>query len=199
MNMTELIGQVNEKYPKGVSDASIALKADVIQKRIYRKLKKQNFVTYDLVTGQSEYALTMPLTSVFQVDVRNAASGKYCRYPLRKMKDITNNCSKYHYFISDPDIGDWVGIYPPPTDNEDAVTLFYYEVPATLTVDSPRPMLLEDYHEMLVYGVCREIAESYRDTDMVSAFTIQYTALESDLLALGKESDVLTVRNEMGW
>lgn len=199
MNLTDVIAEIDEKYPNGLDVSSKVRKADIIQKRIYRILKKQNFVSYDLLTDQAEYPLTVEMNSVFQVDVRNVTSGKYCRYPLRKVLDITNDCSKYYYFTSDPGIGDWIGLYPTPTVNEDLATIYYYEVPGSLSDISSTITLYENYRMMLVYGVCKEIAENYRDTDNATGFAIQYNALESELLGLGRSSDVLTVRNGMGW
>lgn len=199
MNLTEVIAEVDEKYPNGLSTASKVRKADVLQKRIYRRLKKQNYVTYDLLTDQSEYPLTVEQSSVFQVDVRNATSFKFSNYPLREVEDYTKKDSKYHYFISDPGVGDWIGIHPTPTDNEDAVTIYYYEVPGTLSDINSTITLYENYRMMLVYGICKEIAENYRDTDIAAGFAYQYNELETELLGLGKKSDVLTVRNDMGW
>lgn len=199
MNLTEIIAEIDEKYPNGLTSASKIRKADIIQKRIYRLLKKQNFVNYDLLTDQADYPLTVDITSVFQIDVRDVNSGKFCTYPLREVTDITKDYSKYYYFTSDPGTGDWLGLYPVPTDNEDLVAVYYYEVPGTLSDINSTVTLYENYRMMLVYGVCKEIAENYRDTDNATGFAIQYNALESELLGLGKRSDVLTVRNGMGW
>lgn len=199
MNLVEVIAEIREKYPNGLENDSLIRKADIIQKQIYRKLKKQNYVTYDLITDQSEYPLTVDINSVIQVDVRNTESGKFCKYPKRKATDITGEYSKYHYFISDAGIGDWIGIYPMPTDNENLFTVYYYEVPGSLDTINSAITLYENYRMMLVYGICADIAENDKNIDMAARFTNQYNALEADLLSLGKESDVLTVRNEMGW
>lgn len=201
MNLTALIAEIDEKYPNGLSVDSKLRKADLIQKRIYRSLKRQNFVIYDIVEDQPTYPLSVDITSVFQVDVTCNDGSKYHNYPLRKVTDPTNKYTRYSYFLSDPVTGDWVGIYPTPTDKEDSIAIYYYEVPKTLDSAnmSSSPMLDEKYQLLLVYGVCKEISENYRDSDIANGFTIQYNALESELLGLQRHSDVPTVRNGMGW
>lgn len=203
MTLTEIVAKIIEKYAAaaGRTPTSLIGTADILQKRIYRQLKKENFTSYDLITDQPTYPITMKTTDVFQVDVSSGTDNKFCSYPLRKASDIINSCSKYHYFISDPTIGDWIGIHPLPTDSNTTLVIYHYESPITLNPNalSSVPLMDENYHMMLVYGVCKEIAEDYRDSDSADGFAIQYNALENELLGIVKKTDRPTVLNKMGW
>lgn len=203
MDLNALVSKINEKYPNssGLATSSLVNEADRLQKRIFRKLKRETYSSYDLVTDQPTYPISMKTTDIFQVDIGNSTTSKFCKYPLRKVSDSINSCTKYHYFINDIDVGLWIGIYPLPTDTEDTMVIYYYEIPETLDVSflEGTPMLDENYHMMLVYGVCAEVAESFRDTDMAAGFAMQYNALESELLGLTKSSDSYTVQNKMRW
>jgi hypothetical protein len=201
MILSDILAEIDEKYPNALSVSSKVRKADILHKEIYRRLKYQTSSSYDLLTGQPTYPLTMKLSDIFQVEINDVKCNKFNIYPLRKVTDFINRHTKYHYFTSDNATGDWIGIYPTPTRNETTMVINYYEVPITLdpNVLSATPMLDQNYHMMLVYGVCKEIAENYRDSLMLSGFVGQYNALESDLFAIQKDSDVWTVQNKMGW
>jgi hypothetical protein len=201
MILSDILAEIDEKYPNDLSVASKVRKADTFHKKIYRKLKKQSFLSVSLPTGQSIYPLTIEITDIFQVEVNDIKCNKFNIYPLRKVTDFINEHTKYHYFTSDPTKGDSIGIYPTPTTNETTMAINYYETPITLDPNllSAIPMLDPDYHMMLVYGVCKEISENYRDTLMTSGFVGQYNALESELFSILKDSDILTVQNKMGW
>ena len=203
MLLSEIVAKIIEKYAAaaGRTPTSLIGTADILQKRIYRQLKKENFDSYDLLTDQPTYPITMKTTDIFQVDVSSGTDNKFCSYPLRKASDIINAHSQYHYFISDPSVGDWVGIHPLPTDSNTTMVIYYYEVPPTLNpaLLSTTPLLDENYHMMLVYGVCKEIAEDYRDSDSADGFAIQYNALENELFGIIQRTERPTVQNEMGW
>lgn len=203
MDLTSIVARIQSKYANstGVSTATLVDMADILQKRIFRKLKKESYISYDLMTDQPTYPIAIKTTDIFQVEIGNSTTGGFDQYPLRKASDIVDECSKYHYFISDPSTGDWIGIYPLPTDLQDTMVIYYYEVPETLVATNldMTPILDENYHMMLVYGVCKEVAEDYRDTDNANGFAIQYNALENELLGIVKHSDSTTVSNKMGW
>lgn len=197
MNLADVIAEIREKYPNGYDDPSLIRKADLIQKRIYRLLKKENWLSFDLIAEQAEYPLPVDQHNVFQVTVMSAGVSQ--KYPLRQMIDFTQTDSKYFYFVSTPEVGDWIGLYPVPTANETQITIYFYEVPGNLTDTSSVITLYENYRMMLVYGVCKELAENSREMDMANGFAQQYNTLESELMGLGKKTDVKTVRNTMGW
>lgn len=198
MNMTDILAEIDEKYPNGLTPDSKARKADMYHKRIYRKLKKQNFLSINLITGQAEYPISIDPSDIIQVDVRTKNSLIYNTYPLLKVTDsVTSN--NYYYIVSDQGIGDWIGLNPLPTDNEDIVTIYYYDTPATLTVGGPSPTLNEKYHMMLVYGVCKDIAENYRDTDNAFGFVSQYNALETELLGYLQDPITIKLQDARRW
>lgn len=204
MTITDILAEIDEKYPNGLTPDSKARKADMIHKRICRKLKKQNFVSYALLADQAEYPLSIDPSDIIQVDVKNSSDSNYNTYPLRKVTD--NVDSNYYYIISDQGVGDWIGIYPTPTLNADMVTLnvdtltiYYYDTPATLTVGGASPLLNEKYHMMIVYGVCKEIAENYRDTDNAFGFVSQYNTLETELLGYLQDPITIKLQDERRW
>lgn len=203
MTLNEIIAEINEKYPNslGVTSTSIVRKMDYLQKRLYRKLRKQTYSSYSLVTDQPSYPITQNIDDIFQVNVGNSTQNILPEYPVKKINDSTTTWNRYYSFISDIALGDWIDIYPTPTNTEDTMIIWYYEQPDTLDPNSlgSSPTLDVDYHMIFVYYVCKEIAENYRDFDIANGFAVQYNALESEFKSTFQGPEVITVHSESGW
>ncbi len=202
MNLTEIIAEIDEKYPNGLSSASKVRKMDYLQKRLYRKMRKQTYASYDLTPDQPEYPITQNISDIFQVDIGNSTSNCYTRYMEKKINDTATDCwSHYYSFIGDVTAGDWINIYPTPTDTEDTMVIWFYEQPDTLSADdlTVTPPLDPDYHMLFVYYVCKEIAENYRDFDISTGYAIQYNTLEAEMFSTFQKPEVELVHNESGW
>lgn len=199
MNINEIIAEIDEKYPNGLSAESKVRKADYLQKRLYRKMRKQTYTSYSLIAGQPAYPITQNIDDIFQINIGNNAANKLTEYPHKKINDRSTDFSRYYSFIGDVAMGDWIDIYPVPTEQEDIMVIWSYEAPETLTVNSGSPTLDPDYHMLFVYYVCKEIAENYRDFDISTGYAIQYSALESEMFSKFQDPEVITVHSESGW
>jgi hypothetical protein len=199
MTIDEIIAEIDEKYPNGLSSESKVRKMDYLQKRLYRKMRKQTYATYELTTAQPSYPITINIDDIFQVSIGNETTDVFDEYPLKKVNDTSTNCNRYYSFISDISTGDWIDIYPTPTDTEDTMIIWSYEQPSTLTVDSGSPSIDPDYHMLFVYYVCKEIAENYRDFDISNGYGMQYNQLESEFMSTFQDPEVILVHSESGW
>lgn len=199
MTLNEILAEIDEKYPNGLDSTSKVRKMDYLQKRLYRKMRKQTFFSFDTVVDQPSYPLTVNINDVVQVLVGNEDADQFQVYPLKQVNGSSTDCNMYYSFIGDVATGDWIDIYPTPTDFEDTVTIWHYEQPDTLTTSSLSPTLDPDYHMLFVYYVCKEIAENYRDFDISSGFAIQYNALESEMMSTFQKPEVILVHSESGW
>lgn len=202
MTLAELIAEIDEKYPNGLSATSKVRKMDYLQKRLYRKMRKQTFAFYDLTPDQAEYPITQNIDDIFQVDVGNKTGNVFNRYMNKKINDTSlDKSSRYYSFASDLTTGDWINIHPTPTTAEDTMVIWYYEEPITLdpTILTLSPSLDSDYHMLFVYYVCKEIAENYRDFDIASGYAVQYNTLEAEMFSTFQSPEVILVHIESGW
>jgi hypothetical protein len=201
MTLNDIIAEIDEKYPNGLSADSKVRKMDILQKRLYRKMRKQTFQSFSLVTDQPIYPISMSIDNIYDVLVGSNATNQFVSYPNKKIVDTSITTSKYHYFVSDLVAGDFIGIYPTPDDSVDTMVIWYYEEPETLTSTNLNisPSLDPDYHMMFVYYVCQQIAENYRDFDIANGFAIQFNQLESEFSSTFQDPEVILVHSESGW
>lgn len=206
MNLTEIIAEIDEKYPNSTTSDSKVRKMNTLQKRLFRKMRKQTFASYSLTNGVSSYPITQNIDDIFDVLVGNSTANVYCSYPKRKLTDTawgstSSYYGKWYTFFSDPTAGDYLDIHPTPTTNENTMVLYYYEEPPQLNSGdlNSTPTLDVDYHMLFVYYVCKEIAESYRDFEIANGFSIQYNELYSEMQSTFQEPEVKLVHSESGW
>lgn len=193
MTLTEIIAEIDEKYPNAVSSASKVRKINNLQLRLYRKMKKQTYVDYAIVPDQPTYPLVMNIDDVFQVMV----DGK--RYFDKRINDSAKD-DNFYSFIGTA-TGDWIDIYPTPDLSKTTLTIWFYEVPDPLSESNLNisPSLDPDYHMLFVYYVCKEIAENSRDFDISSGYSQQYNQMESEMFASFQKPEVILVHSESGW
>lgn len=202
MTLNDIIAEIDEKYTNGLSDTSKVRKMDYLQKRLYRKMKKQTYASYELTPDQPTYPITQNIDDIFQVDIGNSTDNCFKRYMHKKINDTSTNCwSHYYSFVGDVNTGDYIDIYPTPCETEDTMVIWYYEEPDTLTADNlnASPTLDPDYHMLFVYYVCKEIAENYRDFDIANGYVMQYNQLESEMFSTFQAPEVRLVHSESGW
>jgi hypothetical protein len=202
VTLNDIIAEIDEKYPNGISSASKVRKMNFLQKRLYRKMRKQTYASYELTPDQPTYPLDTNINDIFQVEIGNSTGNCFTRYMQKKINDTSTDCwSQYYSFLSDVDTGDYIDIYPTPTDNEDTMIIWSYEQPNDLdaTQLGTSPSLDPDYHMLFVYYVCKEIAENYRDFDISTGYAIQYNALESEMFSTFQAPEVQLIHSESGW
>lgn len=201
MTLNDIIAEIDEKYPNGLTEDSKVRKMDILQKRLYRKMRKQTYESFALVTDQPTYPITMSIDNVYDVLIGNATTNQFESYPFKKITDTSVTPSKYFSFVSDIVGGDYIDIYPTPDSSVDTMVIYYYEEPDTLTSTDlgVTPTLDPDYHMMFVYYVCQQIAENYRDFDIANGFAVQYNQMEKEFSSTFQDPEVILIHSESGW
>lgn len=188
MNLQEIVDEIGEKYPSGLSTASIVRKVDNLQKRLFRKYNLLVLLTFEIIADQALYPIAIPESKIRQVLVDGV------QYEHKRIEGL--QYSKYIYFIEGG-----IGIYPTPT-KDGTLSVYGYKTPTTLVstnLSTQYPNLDEDYRMLLVYGVCKEIAENYQDFDMVNGFISQYNPLLDDLLEENQDMTPVQIQEEVWW
>lgn len=186
----EIVDKINLKYPNGATNDQLVDMIDTWQKRIFRKYRVQTSETFDIIADTYEYNVGIKPRLIFDVLVDEIS------YPKKQLTGRTTDSSQYHYFIDN-----YLGIYPTPTE-DGTLTVYYYTTPTTLTSSdmSAVPELDADFHDMLVYGPCKELAENDQRYDLANGFMSQYAELEDELAEVFQVMpEVETVLVESGW
>lgn len=189
-SVAEIVTKIRKKYPNGSTDAEIIEIMDTCQNRIFRKYKIPTSTEYDIIADTFAYIVGIKPRLIFDVLVDGV------RYPKKQLTGGSTEGSQYYTFIEN-----YLRIYPTPTA-DGTLTIYYYETPTPLTSSntSASPDLDEDFHDLLMYGACKELAENDQRYDVASGFAIQYNDLESELAEVFEIlPEPETVLSESGW
>ncbi|KRE33293.1 hypothetical protein [Paenibacillus sp. Soil724D2] len=168
MNVQQILDEIQEKYPHGLSDASVMRKLDEIQKELFRTIYKPVVIdVMDIVNDSEFYILGYSNTKVIDVTVNGV------EYTEANVKGVSPSSNQFYWFVGDSVLG----LYPTPTtDITDGLMITRYKVPQILTSVANIPDFDPDFHMMLVYYACKIIAENYKDFDTANGFFTQYKA-----------------------
>lgn len=188
--VAEIIKKIRKKFPNASTDADLVEMMDTVQNRIFRKYRKPTSVEYDILADTYAFIVGIKPRLIFDVLVDGVS------YPKKQLTGASSGGSQYYTFIDE-----YLWLYPTPTEDV-TLTIYYYEMPTPLTPSntSAIPDLDEDFHDLLMYGTCKELAENDQRYDVASGFVIQYNELESELAEVFEilpEPD--TVLSESGW
>jgi hypothetical protein len=167
VNLTEIVAEIDEKYPSGYDTASKVRKIDKLQKKLYRTVVKNTIVTtYELLEDQPQYALGIHPSKIREVLV----DGKMYEY-----KQIESQAASRFFYILKEGATYYIGLYPTPT-TETELMIYHYEEPTTVSSAdmTVSPDLDADFHDLFVYGICKELAENDRAFDIANGFTRMY-------------------------
>lgn len=187
MTLSEIMQEIQEKYPHSLSNESVIRKMDGIQKRVFRLLKKLVTTTYSSAPGQKWYDETHFGKVIRPNDIREFVVDGFT-YPYKDIEDQT--FPKYFFYVNGK-----YGIFPEQPAHT-TIVVFHYHTPATLTTASTGVEIDEDFHNILVYGVCKEIAETYQDFESANGYAIQYNGFVDELLKQTKAVEIATIREE---
>lgn len=171
VTLQEILKMISLKYPHNYGDPDIITMINDIQKRIFRTMYKlQTATVYDLLENEPFYPISFAPESIIDVVV----NGK--EYDYQNIKYQAQNC--YYYLTED----NCIGLYPTPKECVTrGLTVFYYKEPnelSTNTLDAS-PDLNPAWHMMLVYHVCKELAEINPDKrNMVNTYIEEINELE---------------------
>jgi hypothetical protein len=188
VNLTEIIAEIDEKYPNAFTNDSKVRKINKLQKKIFRRHVTRTVVeSVAILTGVPVYPLTYSPEKIREVLV----NGK--KYEYRQLE--SDGLAEFYYEL---DAG--IGIYPTPTE-DGTMIIYHYQEPAPLSASdlSASPDLDEDYHDLLVYGVCKELAESYKEFDTANGFVTQYKEELNNFLDANQSTEPSEIQEEGRW
>lgn len=172
MTLQEILDAVLEKYPHSFDSTNIIKKINTIQKELFRTLYKPvTATTYDILADNAFYPIEYSPQTIIDVVVNG------CEY---EQVNINGSGMCRYWYITDDNC---IGIYPTPTEDSSAgLTVFRFKEPTTLTISDlgVEPDFDRAWHMMLVYRVCKDLAESENRDDMANLFVSQFNALESE-------------------
>lgn len=172
MKLGEILNMIAMKYAHSYAHKEIVTMINDVQRRIFRTLYKLEVIkAMDLVAGKPLYVIDFPPDNIISVIVNGR------EYPYQHIKYESSGC--YYYITND----NLLGIYPTPNKSvTNGLTVFHYKVPKVLDeydLDK-EPDLDSAWHELIVYHVCRKLAENARDNEMTAAFTLSIDELENE-------------------
>lgn len=168
MNVQQILDEIQEKYPHGLTPTSVINKLNEIQKELFRTIYKPTAIdVLDIVAESEFYVLGYSNTRVIDVVVNGV------EYVEANVKGVSPD-NNFYWFIGDTIIA----LYPTPKeDSTEGLMIFRYKEPKALTNVADIPDFDPDFHMMLVYYACKMIAENYKEFDVANGFTTQYNAL----------------------
>lgn len=188
--IAEIITKIRKKYPNASTDADIVEMMDTLQNKIFRKLRIPDSVTYDIIADTYAFVVGIKPRMIFDVLVDGVS------YAKKQLTGGSTGNSRYYSFIEE-----YMTIHPTPLQ-DGTLTIYFYITPAILSASnmSATPDLDEDFHDLLMYGVCKELAENDQRYDVASGFALQYNELESELAEVFEIlPEPETVLSESGW
>jgi hypothetical protein len=188
--VAEIITKIRKKYPNASTDADIVEMMDTLQNKIFRKMRMPSSVSYDIIADTYAFIVDIKPRMIFDVLVDGIS------YAKKQLTGGSTGNSRYYSFIDE-----YLTIYPTPVQ-DGTLTIYFYITPTALSSSetSATPDLDEDFHDMLMYGVCKELAENDQRYDVASGFAIQYNELESELAEVFEIlPEPETVLSESGW
>ncbi|WP_028589430.1 phage adaptor protein [Paenibacillus massiliensis] len=191
MQLHEILEEISEKYPHGLSNDSVIRKINQVQNELFRTTWRiRSMAIFNLQTNVFAYKLPFPQTSLLSVVINGM------EYMYQDSKHKSN--IPFYYFIGT----DGLGIYPTPTEDiENGISMFYYITPTQLsTADlSATPELDADFHMLLVYGALVQICEAFNDVAMVNNYTAKYNGILEEFHKANDETpDYMVIEDAFG-
>lgn len=192
MKLSEMIAEIDEAYPNSLSSDSKVLKINNLQTKLFRTVVKRTVTqTINMIEGIGQYILDFSPAKIREVLV----NGKKYEY-----RQIESDALSYFFYIEDNNLG----IYPTPTENiSDGIIVFRYQEPLALSSSnlSAIPDFDEDYHSVLVYGVCREMALSRINdsSNIAEYFYMLYTRELEQYEIANQDTEPSQIQEESRW
>lgn len=191
MIVQEILDEIAEKYPHGLSNESVIRKANQVQNELFRTTFRVSTTSiYNLDKDVFVYTLPCPRTNLESVVING------CTYKHQSIEKQSN--VPFFYFVGLTGLG----IYPSPDkDYVEGLTLFYAYYPTQLSASALTavPELDADFHMLIVYGVLAQICEVFQDTAMINNYTGKYNGLiEEFQKALNKAPNDDRLEDVMG-
>ncbi|WP_438446867.1 phage adaptor protein [Gorillibacterium sp. sgz5001074] len=188
MTLAEIIAEIEEKYPaaQSLSSDSKVRKIDKLQKRIFRTDVKRTVITsIELLADVALYPITFSPAKIREIIIDGQ------KYENRQLE--AEALGKFFYILDEG-----IGIYPKPTQDGEML-IYHYQEPDTLSSLTDTPDLDSDYHDLLVYGVCKEVAENFAKPEDATYFDMQYKALMNEFIEANQDTEPAQIQSEGRW
>ncbi|WP_212960688.1 phage adaptor protein [Cohnella xylanilytica] len=189
MTYGEIIAEADERYPNGLTPESKLLKVYNREKQLMRTIyRRKTAATFDVQAGLFLYPLDFHYSKIFQA----IYAGKYFEY-----EDINDKLGQPPFLYT---YQNSIGIYPTPTEDiPGGLLLFHYmepTKPTTATMKSTYPVFDPDFPMVLVYGLCKDMAEVNKEFDVANGFVQQYNAELEEFIEANREPAPTEMRVE---
>lgn len=162
MSYAEIIAEADERYPNGLSPLSKLLKVYNHERKLMRTIyRRKSAALFDVAAGQFMFPLTFHYSKIFQA----IYDGKYFEY-----EDINDQIGQPPFLYT---YDDAIGVYPTPDrDIPGGLMLFHYLEPVkpSLATINNIPVFDPDFPMVLVYGLCKDMAEVNKEFDVANGF-----------------------------
>lgn len=172
LTLQQLLDSIMKKYPHSFPNADIISMINETQKQLFRTLyKPETATTYDIIADNPFYPIDYSPQNIIEVVVNG------CEY---KQQNIRYGGLSHYYYITEDNT---IGLFPTPEkDATNGLTVFRYKEPKELTTSdlANEPEFDQAWHMLIVYRVCKDLAEIALDANMANVFIGQYNGLETE-------------------
>lgn len=188
MNVQEILDEIMEKYPHPLTETNIISKINTLQKELFRTIYKPIVSTqYDIIADNPFYTVTFSPSKIIDVVVDGEEYESI---------NIKGKAPTKWYWITDDNC---IGLYPTPTEDiPDGLTVFRYKEPAVLTSATDTPDFDHDFHMIIVYRICKQLAENYKEYDIANGFVSQLNSLLEDFNKGKQDPDYRQIQDAYG-
>lgn len=190
MTYAEIIAEADERYPNGLTAASKLLKVFNHERKLMRTIYRRKTATaFDVAAGQFLFPLDFHYSKIIQ--------GIYCGKEF-EYEDINDKIGQppflYTYQSS-------LGVYPTPDkDIEGGLLLFHYAEPVMPTeanMATTYPIFDPDFPMILVYGLCKDMAEVNKEFNVATGFIGQLASEIEEFKEVNAEPGPTEMRVEV--
>lgn len=187
MTYEEIITEADERYPNGFSVTSKLRKLYNLETKLMRTIYRIKTATkYDILSGQFLYPLEFHHSKIISV-VWEGVSISY--------EEINpDDASPPFYYTYENSLGR----HPTPDkDVEGGLVIFHYSEPRKVTESNYGglyPSFDPDFPMVLVFGLCRDMAESNREYDISRDYKSKYDEEVRDFKKANPEPEIPPMR-----
>lgn len=188
MTLEEILAEIDEKYPNEMGQITKIRKLNNLQNKLFRTVVKRTVSTsIDLIKDLGVYPISFSPSKIREIIVNGQ------KYPYRQLE---GEATSHFFYILDQHIG----IYPAPKEDKlDGLLVFRYQEPTPLGNLGLSPDLDPDFHSLLVYGACKELAEAEQRYDLANGFAQQFEG-ELDLFEqANQDTEPSQIQEEVWW
>jgi hypothetical protein len=190
MILSEILSEILEKYAHPLTPDNIIGKINTLQKELFRTIYKPIVTTtYDILATNPFYPITYSPSKVIDVLVNGEE--------IESMNIKGEAVSKFYWFTDD----NCIAIYPTPTeDASGGLMVFRYKEPTVLSSANlgATPDFDHDFHMLIVYRICKQLAENYKEYDIANGFVTQINSLMDDFNKGKQEPDYRQIQGVYG-